>query len=316
MPGAASVAVSRALQRTKQWGWLGAIGAGVLIALFAVAKSQPKARPNTAEAPLLAADAALSEAMRAGDRAAARRLLSLQFSFIDAAAKVHQRKDVLGDLKGVAAAAASDAKVKTYGLLAAVTGHRKAASGTDEFFLDVWARQKRAWRVLVMQSVVLAAADTPPAAPEAAPAARATTATTAKPYGCKNPCQTIPYRVRSPAEQDIVNTYQAIVKAIVAHDAAEWGKHVADEFMLYDSGRAPITKPGRMETIERQKETAAAVTVGEVQAMRLAVYGDGAVMTTSEATPADSRRSYRATRIFVRRNGQWLIAISAHTDVE
>ena len=40
-------------------------------------------------------------------------------------------------------------------------------------------------------------------------------------FDCKNPCETIPYRVRSPAEQDIVNTFQAIEKATVAHDAAE-----------------------------------------------------------------------------------------------
>jgi hypothetical protein len=307
MPGAASGA--GAWRRTKQWGWLAALAAGVLIAVFAVPRSQPKAQTKADDAPLLMADTALGEAMRGGDRAAARRLLSLQFSFIDAAGKTYQRRDVLADLKGTAAAPASQVQVHNYGLLATISGHRKSAAGSDVFFLDIWVRQKRAWRALVMQDVMLAAADAPPAA---APASAAPT----KPYECKNPCQAVPYRVRSPAEQDVVNAFQAIVKAIVAHDAPEWGKHVADEFALYASGRAPVRKADRLAAIERQKDAGAVVTVGEVKDMRVAVYGDGAVMTTSEAAPEAARPPYRATRIFVRRNGQWLMAISAHTEAE
>ena len=87
-----------------------------------------------------------------------------------------------------------------------------------------------------------------------APAAPAAPGIEAKPSECKNPCQTIPYRVRSPAEQDIVNAFQAIEKAAIAHDADEWAKHIADEFVLYGSGRAPIPKSDRIATIKRQKE--------------------------------------------------------------
>ena len=106
------------------------------------------------------------------------------------------------------------------------------------------------------------------------------------------------------------------MKAIVGHDANEWGKHVADEFVVYGSDRAPIPKSGRIAAIERQKERNAAVTVGEVQTMRLAVYGDGALMITAEAAADNSRPPYRAARVWVRRGGQWLMAISAHTDVK
>lgn len=316
MTGPTSAAVSGTLHRTRQWGWLGAVAAGVLIAVLAGAKSQPKAQPNAGDdARLLAADAAIGEAMRAGDRTAARRLLSLQFIFVDAGGKVHGRRDFLADLKGVAAAAASDVRVRSYGLLAAVTGHRTSANGSDVWFLDVWARQKGAWRALVMQDVVLAAADAQAAAP-AAPTAPAMSATQTKSYECRNPCQAIPYRVRSPAEQDVLNAFQAIEKAVVAHDAGEWGKRVADEFVVYRSGRAPIAKSERIAAINRQNEAGAAVTVGEVQTMRLAAYGDGAVMIASHAVPDNSRPPYRATRVFVRRNGQWQMAVSVHTDIE
>jgi hypothetical protein len=295
------------LQHTKRWGWLGAVAAGALIAVFAVSKSQSKAQPSARdEAMVLAADEALGQAMRSGDKNIARRLLSLQFTFVDAGGKVHGRRDFLAGLKGVAATGVSDAKVRSYGLLAMVTGHRKSASGRDVFFLDVWARQKGTWRALVMQDLADTAADAPTAS---LTAHRETTAA-----ACKNPCQAIPYRIRSASEQDIVNAYQAIVKAIVAHEPDAWGKRVADEFVLYGTGRAPVSKSDRIATIEQQHEDGAAID--EVQTMRLSVYGDGAVMTASEAPPGGTQPPYRTTRVFVKRNGQWQMAISAYTDVE
>jgi len=258
---------------------------------------------------VLAIDSALGEAMRAGDKAAARRLLALQFSNVDADGKIHVRKDFLADLKGVAAAPAADARVRSYGLLAIVSGHRKSARDGDVFFLDIWAKQKGAWRTLLIQDVASATVDA------GAPAAAAP-ATELQRYECTNPCQVIPYRVRSVAEQDIITAFQAIMKAIVVHDANEWGKHVADEFMVYGSGRAPIAKSDRIATIERQKTSDATVTVGEVRTVRLSVYGDGALMITTDAMPDNSRPPYRAARVWVRRNGQWLMAISAHTDIK
>ena len=174
------------------------------------------------------------------------------------------------------------------------------------FFLDVWARQKGTWRALVMQDLADTAADAPTASLRSYPEAAAS---------CKNPCQTIPYRVRSASEQDIVNAYQTIVKAIVARQPKAWGKHVADKFVLYGTGRAPVSKSDRIANIERQQDDAAAI--GEVQAMRLSVYGDGAgVMTAAEAPPGGTQPPHRATRVFVKRNGQWQMAISAYTDVE
>ena len=308
-------AISAALCRTLRWGWLAALAAVVLIAAFAVPKAQPKAQAIVAEdGSVLAADSSLGEAIRAGDRTAARRLLALQFTFVEAGGKIHARRDFLGELKSVAAAASADAKVRNYGQLAMATGHRKAlddkaADNNDVFFLDIWAKQKGSWRALLIQNVAAPAAEPPPAAPSAAGGGEP------KQHECKNPCQTIPYRVRSPAEQDIINTYQAIVKAIVAHDANEWARHVADEFVL-QGGREPIPKSGRIAAIERQEQSNAAVAVGEIQTMRLAVYGDGAAMITTETAPDNSHPAYRAARVWVKRNGQWLMAISAHTEVQ
>jgi hypothetical protein len=198
-------------------------------------------------------------------------------------------------------------KVSIYGLVAAVTGNRTSAQGDDVFFLDIWAKQKSAWRALTMQDVALAK-DAPPGAGQSG--------AEAKPYECKNPCETIPYRVRSPAEQDIVNAFQAIEKATVALDADEWAKHVADEFVLYRSGRAPIPKSTDVATIERQKRDNVAVTLSAIETMRLSVYGDGAAMIATHVDPDNSRPAYRAASVWAKRNGQWQPVISVETEVK
>ncbi len=286
-----------------------------LIAACGEARAQPAA-PSGEDAAVMTAEQALGAALRGNDKSAARRLLSLQFTFVDQEGKIHERKPFLNDLKAVAAAAPRDVKVKIYGLVAMVTGERQSALGGDSFFLDVWPKQKRAWRALTMQDVVSGGADAPAAPARSAEAKSDAKPSDVKPYDCKNPCQLIPYRVRSPAEQDVINAFQALRKADVGHDAGEWGKHVADEFVLYRSGRAPEPKSDRIATIERQKKDNTVVIVSEIESMRLAVYGDGAVMIASHAMPDNSRPPYRAARVWVRRNGQWQMAISVKTDIK
>lgn len=309
--GAKPTAVVTALRPAGHWLWFAALIAAVLIAAFAVPKAEPKTSPVAAdEAAVLAADTALANAIRVGDKSVARRLLALQFSFVDAAGKLYARKDFLDDLKAVAASPAADVKVRSYGLVTSITGHRSSPQNGEVFFLDIWVRQKGAWRELVSHDVTTAAADASATGSTPAPAAEAQTA------ACKNPCQSIPYRVRSAPEQDVIAAFQAIENAVVANDAGEWSKHVADEFVVYRTGHAPITKADRIAAIERQKEINAAVAVGEVQSMRLAVYGDAGAMIADQAVPDHSRPPYRATRLWVKRGGQWLLAISAQTDVK
>jgi len=291
-----------------RWSGLAVIVAVALIAAFALPKLQPKARPVAFdEAPVLAADNALAGAMRAGDRKAARRLLTLQFTSADADGKIHPRHELLGALKALAPQPATDIKIRNSGLLAMVTGHRPAAHGADVFFLNIWVKQKGAWRALLMQDV--------PTGPDEQPTATAAALHVAelKASECANPCKTLPYRVRSAAEQDVVSAYQAIAMAAVARDASEWAKHVTDDFVAYAGDRPLITRTMRIAALADQGDNVPAMRIGEVQTMRLAVYGDGAVMITTEA---DGSKAYRAARVFVRRDGRWLMAISAQTDVK
>jgi Domain of unknown function (DUF4440) len=283
--------------------------AALAVSLLTAVLAETRAQPGPDEgASVLAADLSLADAMRAGDKFIARHLLSLQFTYTDEDGRTHERKDFLVNLKGMTGAATSDPKVATYGLLATVTGERKSAQGKDAFFLDIWAKQKGAWRALTMQNVV-------PAEAAAFSTAQAQVGD-GKVAKCENPCQSMPYRVRSPAEQDVLNSFFAIEKARVAHDADEWSKHVGEEFVLYRSDYPPITKAAGIAEIERQKENGGAVTVGEIQTTRLWVYGDAAAMIAMEIVPDHSRPPYRAARMWVRRNGQWLMTVSLQTDIQ
>ena len=304
------------LQRIGPWAGLGLVVAALLIAVLAESKAQSSGE----EALVAAAETKLGDALRTGDKSAARRLLSLQFTFAEETGKILQRKEILTDLKGAAASdAPTDVKVSVYGLVGMVTGTRKSAEGNQVFFLDIWAKQKGSWRALTMQNVVLAggAAQTAAADPAAGSGAKAPTVSAAAKSGeCKNPCETIPYRVRSPAEQDVVTTLQNIAKAAVARNAAEWAKHIADDFVLYRSGHAPVAKAAAIAAIEREKASSAGVALSEVEAMRLAVYGDGAAMTANYVSPDNSRPPYRAASVWAKRNGQWQLVIDVETDIK
>jgi len=284
--------------------WVVILAASIAIAVLAELKAQPAPGKDVE---VLAADRAFGEAMRTGNRSLARRFLSLQFTYIDENGKLHERRNFLGDLKNVAAAPASDQTARIYGMVAMVTGRRKSAAGDDVFFLDIWAQQKRAWRLLTMQDVSLDA--TADAAPEPA-------GSPGKLEACRNPCQTIPYRVRSAAEQDVVNSFEAMEQATEAGDPDAWAKRIADEFVRYRSGHAPISKSDGLALIEDQRQQNISAPLIAIQSMRLWVYGDGAAMISADGAPNDTAPRLRVARVWVRRNALWQMAVSMQTDVK
>ena len=135
-------------------------------------------------------------------------------------------------------------------------------------------------------------------------------------FDCHNPCETIPYRVRSPAEQDIVNAFQAIEKAVFARDGVEYAKHIADEFVHYTSDYPPIPKSERITALEEEKKENIPAIMTAVQSMRLWVYDDGAAMISVNGAPDDTEPLLRLARVWVKRNGQWEMAISVQTEVK
>lgn len=265
------------------------------------------------EKAVLAAAKTLAEAIRKDNKAAAQKLLARDFTFIDAAGQVHSRRDVLAKLKAAPDGARPRLKVKAYGRIAVISGPAKSAQAqkkADLLAVDVWVKDHDGWKALVHHNNVLAPKSAPHAHPTPTPRPVG-----AKPPACENPLAFVPYRPRSKAERDIIKTFQTLETAVTANKAEDWVPHVADEFVVYRTKQHPTTKTGRVALINALGKVNAETHVAEVSWMKLWVLGDAAVMRADHVMPGHRRPPYRATRVWVRRNGRWQMALSQQTTI-
>ena len=255
----------------------------------------------------------LAEAIRRGNEAAADRLLARAFTFIDAAGKQHSRRSVLAQLKAAPDSAAARAKVRTLGRVAIVTGAAKSAQArqrNDLFAVDIWVKGDDGWKALIHHNNVLARPEAPAAHPVTQPRPSG-----AKPPDCNNPCAFVPYQPKSQAERDIITAFQTLERAVTRNDATEWARHVADEFVVYRTGQQPTDKALRVDFIHRQQALNGETFVAEVEWMKLWVLGDAAIMRADHVMPGNRRPPYRATRVWVKRDGRWQMALSQQTTI-
>jgi len=258
---------------------------------------------------------ALQAAIRSGNAAAVDKFLARDFSFIDAAGHVHSRRSVLNALKtSPRGGAGAQIKVRDYGRVALITGSYKSAQAgerSDLFALDVWVKDDNKWRALIHHNNVLARPDAPSTHASAAPRPM-----DAPPPRCVNPLEVVPYKPRNQAERDIITAFQTLELAVTRNDPAEWQKHVADEFVVTRTRQHPTDKAARMAFMETQRAINAETFVAEVVALKFWVLGDAAVMRADHAMPGNRRPPYRATRLWVKRDGRWQMAISQQTTIQ
>ena len=278
-----------------------------------VAKVPAKARTPSDKDAVLAAAKKLAAAIRRGNKTVADKFLAREFTFIDASGKLHSRREVLAQLRAAPDGACARVKVRTYGRVAVVTGAGKSAQArrrNDLFAVDIWVQGSDGWKALIHHNNVLALPDAPPAHPavQARPA-------DAKPPACNNPCAFVPYQPKSQAERAIITAFQTLEQAVTRNDAGVWVKHVADEFVVYRTGQHPTDKALRVDFINRQQAVNGETFVAEVEWMKLWVLGDAAVMRADHVMPGARRPPYRATRVWVRRDGHWQMAVSQQTTI-
>jgi hypothetical protein len=263
---------------------------------------------------VLAAAKALQAAIRAGHAGAAGQWLARDFTFIDASGHVHARREVLTALKASPRGAASKVKVRDYGRVALVTGsYRSAQAGerSDLYALDVWINDAGAWKALIHHNNVLARPDAPPAHASGTPRP-----VDAPPPRCINPLEEVPYQPKSQAERDIIKAFQTLELAVTRNDPEEWQHHVADEFVVTRTRQHPTDKAARMAFMATQRAINAETYVAEVVSLKFWVKGDAAVMRADHAMPGNRRPPYRATRLWVKRDGRWQMATSQQTTIQ
>lgn len=272
-----------------------------------------RSTPSTRQS-VLAAAKALQAAIREGKTSAVEKFLARDFSFIDASGHEHSRREVLNALKASPRSAGTQVKVRDYGRVALITGSYKSAQAgerSDLFSLDVWVKDDNKWQALIHHNNVLARPDAPPAhasgqpRPVDAPAPR-----------CMNPLEEVPYQAKSQAERDIIKAFQTLELAVTRNDPDEWQHHVADEFVVTRTRQHPTDKAARMAFMATQRAINAETFVAEVVTLKFWVLGDAAVMRADHAMPGNRRPPYRATRLWVKRNGHWQMAISQQTTIQ
>lgn len=264
-----------------------------------------------ANATLLATGKRLGNAFRKADKASVGKLTAAQYQFIDASGKQHSKAEVLRNLKAlVSGGTERGVKVRNYGRVATITSTRKSAGKPSVFALDVWVKGKNGWRLLINHDNVLAGAGEPPSHAASVPRSR-----DAKSPECRNPLQFVPYRPKSRAERDIIVAFQQLEKAVTRNDADEWVKHMADEFVVTRTKQHPTSKAERAAFLRRQHTINAETFVAEVVWMKLWVHGQAAVMRADHAMPGQRRPPYRATRIWIKRDGRWQMAMSQQTTI-
>jgi ketosteroid isomerase-like protein len=203
--------------------------------------------------------------------------------------------------------------VRDYGSVALITGNYKSAQAgerDDLYAVDIWIKGESGWQALTHHNNVLARPGAPVAHGEATP--RAADAPAPR---CVNPIELVPYQPKSPAEQDIIAAFQALELAVTHNDPDQWRKHVAEEFVVTRTHQHPTTKTARMSFMAKQKKINAETHVAEVVTLKLWVFDNAAVMRADHAMPGNRRPPYRATRLWVKRNGRWQMALSQQTTI-
>ncbi len=202
---------------------------------------------------------------------------------------------------------APPAECRDYGDLALLTG-REPAAGSETVTVEIWVRTGGSWTLLLRQLNPIATADAPSGRPvhrERPPGA--------PPARCPNPVEFVPYTPASEAERELIRAFQQLEAHVVRNEAEAWVRFIADEFVVYRTGQHPTTREERAGHLREQAAINAEIHVAEVEAMTLWMFGDAAVMRADHVMPGNRRPPYRATRVFVRRDGRWQMAISQQT---
>ena len=244
---------------------------------------------------VMAADHKWAAAAAKGDKAALTPLLDADFIWTDASGKTLDRAAVLQQPPAVPPADDKNARVieYTYGDVAAV----QVSNGTMHM-LRIWVKRPAGWRVLAYQEVK--SLDAPP------------TVTPGTGKVCENPCKSLPYQPKNDDEKGVVESYSGLESASVAHDAKQWDAHTAGEFLAASSNSDKLLdKSTRMAELRKANMSGLAPT--PLLSARMFDF-PGAIVMISTHRP-DKGKDLHITRVWVKRNGNWLAVLSYQTAI-
>jgi hypothetical protein len=188
---------------------------------------------------------------------------------------------------------ASEVRRFEYGRVAVTQVDRGRQHG-----LRVWVERPAGWRLLIYHEVQSLAE--PP------------TSTPGTGAECVNPCKTVPYQPATEAQRGVIAAYQALETAAHAADVANWGTHVAEEFVLVSSNSdRTFTREERLDGL--RKSSFGGVSPTELIAAEMFDF-DTVVVMRSQHRPAKGA-PLQITRVWVNRNGVWGSTLSYQTAI-
>lgn len=241
------------------------------------------------------ADTAFVQAVAKADTSALEKLLDANFTWTDALGAVHTRAQVLREVPKSAIPNAANAESKThvYGDLGDIQVNLGRAH-----VLRVWVKRPAGWKTIAYQELMTL--DTPP------------TFTPGAGKDCENPCKTIPFTPKSETERQVAAAYSKLETAAHARNSSAFGPMVGDEFVAASSNSDKLqSKRSRMEEFDRSKDGGVAPT--PLLSARMYAFGD-AVLMISEHKP-DRGNPLHVTRVWVKRDGNWVETLSYQTAV-
>ena len=247
---------------------------------------------------ILQADHEFVQASAKRDTATVGRVLDTDFSWTDADGKTRSKAEVLDSVPAPALGNEAGAQVKqqTHSQVGAVM-----SSHDKTHVLRIWVRRPAGWRLLVYHEVILGRQAPGPSAPGV--------------KDCENPCKTVPYKPRNEAEQAVIASWQALETGVTNHDAAAWAPHIAEEFvMLGSSNDHPLSKADRISTLNLQKQTGFPSAPAPLVSAQMFDFGDAVVMTCHHQPYTG--KPVHVSRLWIKRNGQWVMAISYQTTMQ
>lgn len=263
---------------------------------------------NMQDSPLLPLVHRLGSALAERDHGVVQGMLACEFTHIDVAGRKYEGAEAVQALLEEPHQADAQHVVRHYGLVAIVISRSVDASTGDRLVLQAWEFSHNRWMLLLQHANLVLAVD----APDSHPPLVSRSADAPAPR-CANPCEFVPYEPRSDAEGEIIKAFGALERAVTQNDAETWSHYFTEEFIAYRTVQHPTTKQDRMAQLRRGRSVNAETWVAEADDLRFWVRGDTAVMLADHRLPDDRRPPYRATRIWVRRDGRWQMTFGQQT---
>jgi hypothetical protein len=241
-------------------------------------------------------DDSLRQALQQNNKSAVGSLLDKSFMWTNSDGKTRNRSETLTDLSSFASANGEydDVKGNGYQHLAFTYGKK-----ADVRFVRIWVKRGGGWRLYLDLDTPISSQ--PPKMPVPSTG------------DCLNPCRELPYKAKTTDEKALLDEWQKTKVDEWHPNAADWGTHIGDEFMIINSTSAR-NKTERVAFAEQLQAAGISMPGDPIMTMRLERFGDATLMVTQHS-PYHGGKPYYNIRVFVKRDGHWPLVWSQQTTI-